>query len=130
MKMHTGTGLTRKRQHGNMGGYLLIFLLLGGSLTLGSKLVPLYMDHNTMSGLLDKMAEEPGMGAKGDTALRDAMRKRFKLNNIRDFDVKKHTKIDRTGRGTDIIMDYEVRMKLVHNLDIVAAFDKKVELRD
>ncbi len=122
--------LSRNRQTGNVGGYLLAIIVIGGAISLGSKLIPLYMDHNTMSSILDKMAEEQGMGAQTDGALRDAMKKRFKLNNIRDFDIKQHTKIDRTGRGTDIIMDYEVRMTLVHNLDIVAAFNKKVELRD
>lgn len=99
-------------------------------MSLGAKVVPVYMDHNTMSTILDKMAEEPGMGSRGDGGIREEMRKRFKLNNIRDFDLGEHVTIERHGRGTDVLLDYEVRMPLVSNLDLVAHFSKKVELRD
>ncbi len=124
------TELNKHRQAGGMSGVFFVILILGGSISLGAKLVPLYTDHNTMSSILDKMAEEPGMGSRGDGSIREELRKRFKVNNIRDFDVGKHVQIERHGRGTDVIMDYEVRVPLVSNLDLIAAFDKKVELRD
>lgn len=121
---------SRFRQHGGMGSLIFAILIFGGALSLGAKLVPLYMDHNTMSSILDKMSEEQGMGSRGDSAIRDEMRKRFKLNNIREFDLREHVQIERHGRGTDLILDYEVRVALVSNLDLIASFDKKVELRD
>ena len=102
--------LNAGRQRGNAGGYIIAILLFGALLTLGSRLGPLYMDHNTMSNILDKMGDEQGLGSKGDGELRDIIKKRFKLNNIRDFDIKQHIQFVRTGRGTDIVMDYEIRL--------------------
>ncbi|MBL6689216.1 MAG: DUF4845 domain-containing protein [Pseudomonadales bacterium] len=121
---------SRYRQNGAMGSLIFAILIFGGMISLGAKVVPVYMDHNTMSTILDKMAEEPGMGSRGDGGIREEMRKRFKLNNIRDFDLGKHVSIERHGRGTDVMLDYEVRIPLVSNLDLLASFNKKVELRD
>jgi len=121
---------SRYRQNGGLGSLIFAILIFGGMMSLGAKVVPVYMDHNTMSTILDKMAEEPGMGSRGDGGIREEMRKRFKLNNIRDFDLGEHVTIERHGRGTDVLLDYEVRMPLVSNLDLIAHFNKKVELRD
>lgn len=121
---------SRYRQNGAMGSLIFAILIFGGMISLGAKVVPVYMDHNTMSTILDKMADEPGMGSRGDGGIRDEMRKRFKLNNIRDFDLGEHVSIERYGRGTDVMLDYEVRIPLVSNLDLIASFNKKVELRD
>lgn len=121
---------SRYRQNGAMGSLIFAILIFGGMISLGAKVVPVYMDHNTMSTILDKMADEPGMGSRGDGGIREEMRKRFKLNNIRDFDLGEHVSIERYGRGTDVMLDYEVRIPLVSNLDLIASFNKKVELRD
>lgn len=121
---------SRYQQQGSMGSLIFAILLFGGAMSLGAKLVPVYMDHNTMSKILDKMAEEQGLGSRADSSIREEMRKRFKLNNIREFDLNEHLEIERHGRGTDVALDYEVRVKLVSNLDLIASFDKKVELRD
>ena len=122
--------LSRHRQRGGMGGIIIAILLFGGFLSLGASLGPLYLDHNTMSTVMDKMAEDPGMGSKTDAGIMDSFRQRLKLNNIRDFNLKEHAVLDRSARGTALILDYEVRLPLVHNLDLIAHFYKKVELRD
>lgn len=129
-RTHSGLARFGRGQAGNAGGYILAILLIGGGITMGSRLAPLYLDHNTMATIVDKLAEEPGMGGKGDTELRNILRKRLKLNNIRDFDLNQHVTFKRSGRGTELVMDYEVRMPLIHNLDIVASFNKEKELRD
>ena len=122
--------LNRSRQRGSMGGVILGVLVFGSVLSLGAKLVPLYMDHNTMSTIMDKMAEESGLGIKNDSQLVDLMKQRLKLNNIRDFPIHEHLEIKRSGRGTEVILDYEVRMPLIHNIDMIASFNKQIELRD
>ena len=120
----------RSRQRGALGGYLIGIILFGGLLTFLARLGPLYYDHNIMSNVLDAMGMEAGLSNRTDNDLRDMIKQRFKLNNIRDFDIRQHIKFERTGRGTEIVMDYEVRMPLVHNLDIIASFDKRVVLRN
>lgn len=120
----------RARQRGSFGGYLIAIIIFGGLLTFLARVGPLYYDHNIMSNVMDSMAEESGLGIRTDADLRDMLKQRFKMNNIREFDIKQHVKFERTGRGTEVVMDYEVRLPLVHNLDIIASFDKRVILRD
>ncbi|MBO6566323.1 MAG: DUF4845 domain-containing protein [Pseudomonadales bacterium] len=113
-----------------MSSLIFAILIFGGMMSIGAKVIPVYMDHNTISNILDKLAEEPGMGSRTDGGIREELRKRLKLNNIREFDIGEHVKIERHGRGTDVLLDYEVRMPMVSNLDLIAHFNKKVELRD
>ena len=122
--------LNRGRQMGALGGYIIAILVFGGLLTMASRLVPLYMDHNTMSNIMDKMQDETGLGVKTDFQLIDLMKKRFKLNNIRDFPIHEHTEFKCSSRGTDVVLDYEVRIPLISNLDVIASFNKEIELRD
>ena len=122
--------LNKNRQAGNIGGWILAILMFGGLLSIGSQVIPLYLDHNTMSTLIDKLAAEPGVGLRGDGELRAMMKQRFKMNNIRDFDIEEHVVIKRTPQGTEVVMDYEVRLPLFFNLDLIASFDKEAKLSD
>ena len=122
--------LNRGRQMGALGGYIIAILVFGGLLTMASRLVPMYMDHNTMSNIMDKMQDETGLGVKTDSQLIDLMKKRFKLNNIRDFPIHEYIEFKRSSRGTDVVLDYEERIPLISNLDVIASFNKEIELRD
>jgi hypothetical protein len=120
----------KHRQRGSMGGVIVILLVVGSVVSVGSRVVPFYLDHNTMGTIMEKMSQENGLALKTEASIRDSMRKRLKLNNIRDFDLKENLKIDRSKVGTELVLDYEVRIDLVSNLSLIAAFNKKVHLRD
>lgn len=126
--------MTFPRNQRGMGfaGWFFLILIFGGVLTMGLRLFPHYMDHNTISGVLDGLAEIDGLGSQPTATIRERMKKRLNLNNIRDsdFPIDEHIKIERTGKGARIEMDYEVRVPLVRNIDLVASFDKQVELRN
>ena len=120
----------KHQQRGSVGGVLVILLLLASAFSVGSRVIPLYLDHNTMGNIMEKMSLEDGLALQNEANIRDTMRKRLKLNNIRDFDLKENLKIDRSKVGTELVLDYEVRVDLVSNLSLIAAFNKKVPLRD
>jgi len=120
----------KHRQRGSMGGVIVILLVVGSVVSVGSRVVPFYLDHNTMGTIMEKMSQENGLALKTEASIRDSMRKRLKLNNIRDFDLKENLKIDRSKVGTELVLDYEVRIDLVSNLSLIAAFNKKAHLRD
>ena len=110
-------------------GWLLTVLAVGGAASLAGKLVPLYSDFRIMSNVLEGMAEEEGFIHKTDRAIGEAMKKRFRVNGVRTFNIKENIKINRTTLGVELVMDYEVRMDLLRNIDMVVSFDKTVELR-
>ena len=110
-------------------GWLLTILAIGAVASLAGKLVPLYSDFNIMSNVLEGMAEEEGFIHKPDSVIEKTMKKRFKVNGVRTFNIKDNIKINRTTSGVEIVMDYEIRMDLLRNIDMVVSFDKTVELR-
>lgn len=111
-------------------GWLLLILVFGGALTMGLKVVPIYMEHGTMKGVLEGIGQEPGMVQKKTPEIMAMIDKRFRLNNVRDFDAKENIEIKRDRNGAQIVLVYEVRIPLAYNLDIVASFSEQVELRD
>ena len=120
----------KHRQRGSIGSILVILLVLVSLVSVGSRVVPFYLDHNTMGTIMEKMSLENDLGLESEGNIRDTMRKRLKMNNIRDFDLKEHLKIDHSKVGKELVLDYEVRIELVSNLSLIAAFNKKVSLRD
>ena len=120
----------KHRQRGSIASILVILLVLASLVSVGSRVIPLYLDHNAMGTIMEKMSLENGLGLESEGIIRDMMRKRLKINNIREFDLKEHLKIDRSKVGTELVLDYEVRIELVSNLSLIAAFNKKVSLRD
>ncbi|XOV90031.1 MAG: DUF4845 domain-containing protein [Pseudomonadota bacterium] len=119
------------RQKGlGVAGWLVLILLFGGAMTIGMKLFPVYMDHSTMANVLDGLAVQPGLGSKRNSAIEETIQQRFKVNNIRDFNLKKNMKLERDNDGVRVILDYEVRVPLIANVDLVASFDKEVTLQN
>lgn len=119
------------RRQAGMGavGWLLTILSLGGAATLAGQLVPLYVDQNIMANVLEGMAAEEGFIHKPDSEIQKTMKQRFRVNGVRTFNIRKNIKINRTSKGVELVMDYEIRMDLVRNIDMVVSFYKKVELR-
>jgi len=119
------------RQRGvGFAGWLILILVFGGLLSVGTKLFPVYMDHNTISNLLDTLAEEKGMALKTKSEISKIVTSRMKVNNIRNFKIEEHLQINRTKDGTELVLDYEIRVPVVANLDMIASFNKEVELRN
>ena len=120
----------RNHQHGaSLAGWIVIILVFGSTISIGAKLAPLYFTHNTMSEVLDQMAAEDGLAFLGKRELYASLRKRFKINSIRDFAIEEKVEIERTANGTELRLVYEERLPLVHNVDLIASFSKIVELR-
>ena len=111
-------------------GWLVLVFVFGSLLTLGLKVVPVYTDNATIERILDGLAAEPEMGSKSTDAIDKIIKARFHVNNIRDFDYSKNLTIVRDNDGARIILDYEVRVPLVYNLDLIASFNKTVALQN
>jgi hypothetical protein len=111
-------------------GWLLMILVFGFALTVGMKVAPLYMDNTTIVGIIEGVGAEEGMSAKRPSEIEKIIKARFHINNIRDFDYANNINVVRDNRGARIVLDYEIRMPMVANLDMVASFNKTVELRD
>lgn len=120
-----------KRQAGlGLIGWLLLILVVGGAVTVGLKLIPLYLDFHTMSKDLESMAATPGMAAWTTPALRQNLKNRFSIDDIYHFDLRKNITVQRSPDHVYVTMAYKVNQPLLGNVDLLVSFHKRVELRN
>jgi hypothetical protein len=129
-RMSRKTLLGKRRQRGSIAGVVLALLIAASVIFVGLRLTPVYLDHNTMITVMQKMSQENDLALLRDAKILETMGVRLKINNIRKFDLKDKLKITRGSHGAELVLDYEVRIDLFANLYLIAAFEKKVPLRD
>ena len=114
-------------------GATMLTMLVGLSglvavLTLVLKLGPHYIDFQTMRSVFNALPEtQVHTMSKGD--IYDALKKRFKINNLRDFDVKDVVSIERQKTGTVVTVAYERRENIVANVDAVLSFNEQYNFK-
>ncbi|MEJ2087347.1 MAG: DUF4845 domain-containing protein [Gammaproteobacteria bacterium] len=59
--------------------------------------------------------------------IRESLKKRFKVNSLRDFDLRDILTIDRQKTGTTLSVQYEKREHIVGNVDVVLSFSGQYE---
>lgn len=112
-----------KREKGlGFAGWLILILVFGGGMTLGMKLFPVYLDHNTMVKILDGVVLETDLTKKRNDVIMDVITQRFKINGVRDYRIPDILEVKRDRKTVYISLDYEVRMPIVSNLAMIATF--------
>jgi hypothetical protein len=103
-------------------GMLMVFVLLATFFTFGLKVVPLYVDHNLISGICEELIETGEASNMTITDIRQRVSNSLRINNITNFDLSKIT-LRKVNDKPIISISYERRVELVANLDVVAKFD-------
>ncbi|RMF19954.1 MAG: DUF4845 domain-containing protein [Gammaproteobacteria bacterium] len=112
----------RSRQAGLSMWSLMFYMLIGASLiTVGVKIVPIYIDHFAIRSALKELAQERDLNELSPGDIMSRFEKRLSINNIRDFDPK-HVKIRQEDGKVLIDVNYEVRTHIVKNIDAVLTF--------
>lgn len=117
-----------KQKGVGFAGWLILILVLGTILSIGTKLFPVYMDNRMIEDLVEKLAEEKDVSLKPKAEIYKILTNRLKLNNVRDFDIEEKLEVVRSKGGTTLVLDYEERVSVGGNLDLIASFKKEVEL--
>ena len=104
---------------------LFTLFIVGFILTVAFKLGPHYLDNRIIQGAIDQVGQSD-INGKSNSQIRRKIADFFTINNIRDIDVKK-VAIDREDSGTRISLDYEKRIEMFGNIDVVLKFSNKYE---
>ncbi len=104
----------------------LIGLVAVVSLTL--KLGPHYIDWRTMQSVFSALPASQ-VHTMTKTEIRESLQKRFRVNNLRDFDLKEIVKIERQKAGTTVSVNYERREPLLANVDAVLTFSEQYQFK-
>jgi len=115
----------RKQRGASALGILFGVSLLVGCVTLLLKLGPHYIDWETMKAVFDGLPKNVHTMSKDE--IRETLNKRFRVNSLRDFNLKDILTIDRQKTGTVLVVHYEVREPIVGNVDAVLTFGDRYE---
>lgn len=120
---------TGNRQCG-MGllGLLVLLAVLSFVVLIGSRLLPVYMENFEVSSILKSLETELTGRDASRSDIRDTMNRHFQVNNIHSV-MRDNVVIASVSDGTQVVIEYEVRVPLVANLDAVAHFREEALIR-
>jgi hypothetical protein len=104
---------------------LFTLFIVGFLLTVTFKLGPHYLDNRIIQGAIDQVGQSD-INGKSNSQIRRKIADFFTINNIRDIDVRKVV-ITRDDSGTKISLDYEKRIEMFGNVDVVLKFSNLYE---
>lgn len=113
---------TRRAQTGvSSGGILIMVVLLVLVIKVVSGIGGAYYDFYTINSIITSLYRDGKTGSEAE--FKRALSDRFQINNVRNRSPDEFT-YRMTSSGLEVIVDYEVRAKMVGNLDLIAHFAK------
>ena len=103
-------------------GLFMVFILIMSFITFGLKVVPLYVDHNLISGICEELIENAEAANMTTTEIRQRVSNTLRINNVIEFGLYSITMRKENDQAI-IIIAYERRVELAANLYVVAKFD-------
>lgn len=123
------SGFTSARSRNGGASILGIILGLTGLvvvITLALRLGPHYIDWRTMNTVFENLHRQP-IQEMSKTQIREAVAKGFRINSLRDFDLRNILTIDVEKEKTILTVSYEQREHIAMNVDIVLSFSKSYQ---
>lgn len=118
----------RKQRGASALGVLAGMIGLVAVITLLLKLGPHYIDWQTMRSVFGDLPAGK-VHTMSKTEIRETLQKRFRVNSLRDFDLKEIVTIERQKAGTQLLVEYERRENIVANVDAVLTFSERYEFK-
>jgi len=108
-------------------GWLLVLGLIAFFTLITLRLIPLYLEFAKVTTVLESLENEPGITRKSKSEIATLISKRFDVNDIYNVDPKL-VKIAKGKNVLTVSINYERREHVAGNVDVVATFDKQVEV--
>ena len=120
---------TLKHQRGlGMLQWALVIAVAGFFLLFAFKVVPLYAENRYVESALRSL-ESGGekVGDMTDAEIRKKLGNFYMINNVRSEGPTQNIKIDRRSEDLLITVDYETRVPLFYNIDLVLSFQNHLD---
>jgi hypothetical protein len=107
-------------------GFVIVLIIAGFFAFIAMNLFPPYAEHHSVRQAMIEVSNEPGIAQKSPTDIRRILDAKLYINYVT---LKPEAvKVERTGQGVTLRVNYESRGKMVGNLDYVVTFDHTVVL--
>ena len=119
---------TRHHQKGMTAiGWLLVLGLIAFFILITLRLLPMYLEFGKVASVIESLQNEPGASNLSRSEIIKLVGRRFDVNDVSSVDPK----IIKVGKDKGLLtvsIDYEQREHLIGNVDVVAVFNKQVEV--
>lgn len=111
-------------RQGGMGflSWIVVIAVLGFGAVVGFRLIPIYLQAYTVDTILKDVAKESAGKKHSKQQIWDTITKRLDINSVEGIK-KENFSFSRANDKTTIAIKYEVRTKLVGNIDGLVHFD-------
>jgi hypothetical protein len=117
--------LRRSQQGWTALGVLTVLIVAGIFVSIGFKLAPAYSDNRTLNSMMLDTVRDRALLSESKREIELAVLKRARLNNMAL--PKDYMKIEKDKGTVSLIVDYEVRVPIFHNVDAVMTFKETYE---
>jgi hypothetical protein len=115
--------ISRQRQRGaSFISWLVVLALLGLAITIGLRLVPIYLHAYTVESIVRDVVDEAQKTNLNANEIWSSIARRLDINDIDDIKRENFAYTRAKGMVT-VAIKYEARTDLIGNLDAVANFD-------
>ncbi|MDX1490521.1 MAG: DUF4845 domain-containing protein [Pseudohongiellaceae bacterium] len=125
--MKTQVSINYAQQQGfSKFGLLMTLIILISVLTFGLKVLPVYIDHNYVKNLAQELVESGDAASMTLTEVRNQIGSGLRVNNVHNFDLSAITTSRNNGEAV-IEINYETRVDLVSNIDVIVSFEDRIQ---
>ena len=118
--------LPRSQRGFSKFGLLMLLIVLVSGLTFGLKILPVYLDHNFVKGAAEDLIASGRAASLTQVEVREEIASALRVNNVRDFNLNSIT-LQRESASPVLVIDYERRIPLVGNVDVIISFDDRID---
>ena len=122
--------LTRYRNRGiTLIGFLMLMAVVGFFAYLAMRLIPMYSEYMGVVKSMQQIKEEPCAANMSPEQVRRKLSVAFDMQYIESGAIPPESiMVKREGGKSSLRIRYERRVPFVHNLELLATFDKTVNL--
>ena len=110
-------------------GFLILLCVAGFFAYLAMRLLPMYIEYYGVVKAMQMVKDEPGSAQKPIEEIRRSLRMKFDTQYVDDNTIPAQAiQLRREGGAATLRIAYEKRVSFMYNIDLVATFDKSVNL--
>jgi len=109
-------------------GLLVVAAVFGFFVIMAFKLLPPYLEYGKVRTALDNIAHQPDAATMDLHQVKDALDRRFDIDDVDDIDTSKVLTVEKKPSGTTIRIAYEKRVPLAYNITALINFDHSVQV--
>jgi hypothetical protein len=118
----------RKQRGLTLVGFGMVLVLVVFFAYTGMKLVPLYLEYHALTNAMDTLKNNPAAAKMSPPRIKESLINSLWVNYATDNIQRKHMRVTKSD-GIKVRVTYEVRKEWVGNVDLIAKFDRTVQLK-